>query len=213
MTTLVVAGILASMTETRLDRLVWLIETHGGDEDGGQAAFARMLGLDPRNISVLKARLKDAPDKAGIDGVTLGKMMRTIGVNPVWFLFGEEPRYIDAQHTDPELAPFLAMISDQQDLKRDAFKAHARVSEIKALLGLLDSGALRTYTTKDGGGIDWLQAVKDLRKGKLSPSTATPTTAGTERARKEQGVLPKTIDIPEGVRRKTSRKNDRSAGR
>jgi len=180
--------------KTRLDRFVWVVDTFSGK--GDRRPFDRLIGMKEGHTAVLVNRLEKDPDEAGLDGLTLAKIMKVLGVNPLWLLFGEEPRRIDVAGGDPELAEFLATLAEHQDLKTVAFKLHGRVSEIRSLLNMLETRALLPYSSREGGHIDWLRALEDYRHGKLAPSATLPSTSGADRARAEQGPIPKKVSIP-----------------
>jgi hypothetical protein len=178
---------------TRLDRLLWVIDTFSGK--GDRRPFDRLIGINEGHTAVIVKRLENDPE-AGLDGVTLAKIMKVLGVNPLWLLFGEEPRRIDVGLGDPELAPFLATLAEHPDLRQIAFSAHGRVSEVKALLKLLETRELLPYSSREGGAIDWLQALTHYREGKLRASSDLPSAKGIDQARVEQGPVPKKVKLP-----------------
>lgn len=89
MTLVVVSGKLpGGMTETKLQRLEWLVEHRA---KGIQRELARMAKLAPSHIGTILTRLRKNPD-ADIEGDTLSAIAEAAEVNETWLASGRLPR-------------------------------------------------------------------------------------------------------------------------
>lgn len=138
----------------RLERFEWVLETFAGAKDAARP-FDRLVSAKDGHTGTLLVRLREKPDEAGLDGVTIAKIMRATGVNPVWLMFGEGPRIVDVAAGDPELSNFLADLGDRPKLRSAAFAAHATLSEVKTLLQTAD---------REKTEAEWRADIDDQRK-------------------------------------------------